>query len=362
MTDDRALLERAAERVAIPDHLADGVRRRRDRLKARRRISSAALATLIAFAALGWMFHVFSDDRFTPAPPAPSGLPGTAAFGDGLTIYTYGGPGSPLIRPLTTGNPLAWSPDGSKLLFSRPGLEQRFSALFVLGPDRSVTRISPGGVTTQGGSWSPDGSRVVFVAQTESFGGSIQVVKADGSDLHTLRAASDTFGFSSPEWSPDGRSIAYVRHVADYAIGDLFVMRADGSDARRVIGQPGALVYAADGLSFSPDGSRIVYFNMCTTWRRGSCVGGGSQGAAVQTVRPDGTDISTVFNTAGHDAIDVSWTPDGRWISFSYPFSPWTEDYVGDSIFLVHPDGSRLHRSEIGEATSVAWRPGAPVT
>ena len=65
-----------------------------------------------------------------------------------------------------------------------------------------------------------------------------------------------TFGErdNEPAWSPDGRSIAFLRGVGD-ASAQLFVMAADGGEARALHEHP----LGADRPVWSPDSTRIAY-------------------------------------------------------------------------------------------------------
>jgi len=113
--------------------------------------------------------------------------------------------------------------------------------------------------------WSPDGSTIAFKR-----GKDIYLVDADGTDLRVL--ASGT----APDWSPDGTTLAYVRHdrlclltvatrrrrcllrgvspawspdgrrLAFSRDGDLFVVRADGTDERRLTRTPSFFETAPD--------------------------------------------------------------------------------------------------------------------
>jgi Tol biopolymer transport system component len=61
-------------------------------------------------------------------------------------------------------------------------------------------------------TWSPDGHRVAYIAD-----GSVFVASAETGDSRRLTLKRDAEGAPRPEacvFSPDGRSIAYVRPVA----------------------------------------------------------------------------------------------------------------------------------------------------
>ena len=53
MIDGRDLLERAAESIAAPERVMDGLHRRRERKRRNQRVLAAALALIVAGAALG---------------------------------------------------------------------------------------------------------------------------------------------------------------------------------------------------------------------------------------------------------------------------------------------------------------------
>lgn len=79
----------------------------------------------------------------------------------------------------------------------------------------------------------------------------IWLVHADGTGLTQLTTTQDAL---DPKWSPDGKSILYVRSSTTKSFGSqLWAMRLDGTAPHRLI--PAKNVVAAD---WSPDGGRLV--------------------------------------------------------------------------------------------------------
>src|SRR6266404_860553 len=129
-------------------------------------------------------------------------------------------------------SPVAWSPDSSNLAFA--SVED--TRIFVVNVDGSsltaITNPPLNGVFDVGfdayPSWSPDGSKITFsrfagcnIELADCQGQQIWVVNADGSSATKLIDGGTKA--LAPTWSPDGTKIIFG------AGGDLFVMNADGN-------------------------------------------------------------------------------------------------------------------------------------
>ncbi|MEV6101770.1 serine hydrolase [Nocardia sp. NPDC051981] len=101
---------------------------------------------------------------------------------------------------------------------------------------------------------APDGSRVVYVLRTVDRDGdrdnrSLWQVRPGGEPVRLTRGVADT----SPRWSPDGRSIAFLR--ADAGPAQLWLLPADGGEPERLT----ELRLGAGVPVWSPDGTRIAF-------------------------------------------------------------------------------------------------------
>ena len=154
-----------------------------------------------------------------------------ASDGEGLTRVTS--------NPGGIDAPVAYSPDGRLLLFSRTpadaGESSANTALFVTSArGGKATRITPLGYTDDAAAWSPDGRSIVF----ETFG-SLFRVRPDGTGMRKLVVATTdgtplvhTFDVA---YSPDGSSIVFS--VAGAEPG-LYLAHPDGSGAERLTTSP----------------------------------------------------------------------------------------------------------------------------
>jgi Tol biopolymer transport system component len=100
-----------------------------------------------------------------------------------------------------------WSPDGKYLAFAAKRGPRDDIVVVDVARNKQVGRIQLklSGVTTP--SWSPDGKQLVFTGYDGGLS-DLFVINRDGSDLRRL--TSDKYGDLHPVWSPDGKTIAFA--------------------------------------------------------------------------------------------------------------------------------------------------------
>jgi Tol biopolymer transport system component len=153
----------------------------------------------------------------------------------------------------------AWAPDGGRLVYAAFDS----NALLIVNAADGAKRILRGTrrVGARQPDWSPDGRLIAFLRQRAPYGGSdIYVVSPDGTGLRRLvRTRSD---LQMPRWSPDGRSIAYFRLVDDRPGEEkwaVVVADADGGRPRRL-----GVTHTWDWLDWSPDSKGVLWINFFT--------------------------------------------------------------------------------------------------
>ena len=126
-------------------------------------------------------------------------------------IWIYDTARGTRTRLTTTGSNFGseWKPDGSRIFFNstRPGIYSRTpdgsgeaELLFQLESQQLLVL----------GSWSPDGTTLAFVENDPvATGENIWIVREDGDSAPTRLLATE-FNETAPEFSPDGRRLAYV--------------------------------------------------------------------------------------------------------------------------------------------------------
>lgn len=149
---------------------------------------------------------------------------------------------------------VAWSPDGKTLAYDCAGFGAR-SRIWLVAADGSHRRRLPTGSLDAGWpSWSPDGTHLVFAASKSGVRNGIYTVRPNGAGLRRVVGHG-----SAPDWSPDGREIAYrtqggVRLVTP-AGRDVTPIEAGG------VGPAGAPAWSPDGreLAIAADGGGGLY-------------------------------------------------------------------------------------------------------
>jgi Tol biopolymer transport system component len=149
------------------------------------------------------------------------------------------GSGLRSLSRYTPSDGLAWSRDGRLAFIGTRGDEERAHLVFVDVDARGVEvrplRLGRGGTV----SWSPDGRKIAYAATIrEADPSAIYTADADGSGRRRLAPSKPLYYDESPVWSPDGKSLLFVRTPvgggAERYVPEVWTMHADGSHQRRL--------------------------------------------------------------------------------------------------------------------------------
>lgn len=301
-------------------------------------------------------------DKLSPVPAGPTTgkLVGTINQGRILMAIGIAGAGTvalayidasglhvvPMAHDGTLANP-AWAPDGT-IGFDSGRAGGRH--LFRIAIDGSgLTQITKeAGNAEEGMSFSPDGGQIAYAHSScvEERGFGIQVAKADGSSPVAL---NEPFPLHSPAgegdaaFSPDGKTVAFVRSVDD-THGAVWVVPAAGGEARRLTSDD----FGAANPRWSPDGKQILF---------GGQRSAGVEDHALWVVRVAGGEPRRLFK---HDAatweLDGDWSPDGSQIVFG-AFRP---EWDHNELWIAAADGTHERTLWAGDKASGAehdWGP-----
>jgi TolB protein len=234
----------------------------------------------------------------------PDARNGKLAFVSGGDIWSVNPDGSALQNlthsPARDLHP-TWSPSGTRIVFAsnRTGRHE----LWIMDADgsnlRRLTQNRKSKAVDSAPSISPDGRRLAFARRIRG-NQDIYVMDLDGTDLR--RMTRNRGAEADPAWSPDASRISFTRTFrrGRRTGRDVFIMGADGSSLERLTW--GASSYAP---AWAPDGRRLAFTRVTA---RG--------GEDLWTIRVDGAQPRRVTGGPADDD-DAAWAPDGRSLAFS---------------------------------------------
>ncbi len=189
------------------------------------------------------------------------------------------------------------------------------------------------------------GGRIVAVQQLDS--GETRIVSVRPTDGH-VQVLTSGHQDLSPDVSPDGRRITFTRcvHVVncdEAGTSNVWLMRADGSNAHRLTNCDGTRCQGNLHPAFTPDGQQIL-FTQDRLDAQGEVVPRlllmRIDGSHVRQIAPNGD----VWAPAGGG----QFSPDGRWLTFR----------ADDGLMIMRPDGSGVRQLLPDRfVVGVSWSP-----
>lgn len=167
------------------------------------------------------------------------------------------------------------SPDGKSIVFklSTPTSNE----LWLMDRDGSNQRRIPN-ASGWDPTWSPHGNYILFASDAQ---GGVQLyrIRPNGSDLQKISSLPAIRGRS--DWSPDAQFI--VTYSGQPWNRDVYIMNADGSNARMLSPTGGN----SQGPSISPDGQWVAFTSYFDKY-------GDDHGCEIYVMRVDGTDVRRI--------------------------------------------------------------------
>jgi hypothetical protein len=262
----------------------------------------------------------------------PTGLSGKLALFDVVPpTYNYQASvvkldGS-ILKSIGFGSAPSLSPDATRVVYIGPSVDAPADGLYIMDlASGNITRLP----NTRSGDinplWSPDGSKIAFTRGPSSglIGApgsyNVVVVNPDGSDLRQLTdGVNANYAMT---WMPDGKHLIFNMasrdgsslHSIDVQTGEVSLLSGIGSGS----------------VDVSPDGKRLVFEENLPLDKYGLFVSDA-----------DGSNRKLLTDSDPYIVTVPAWSPDGNWIIASV-HDPDTNSQPSSILALIHVDTCQI--------------------
>jgi Tol biopolymer transport system component/tRNA A-37 threonylcarbamoyl transferase component Bud32 len=268
------------------------------------------------------------------------------------------GTNEPLRLTQQQGNELhpTWSPDGRSIAFNRyqNDDERGIYVIPALGGLERRVYPKPGGIL----SWSPLGDLLAF---TDFDSAGIVMLSLETLEIRRLTSApidNPFAGDSYAAFSPDGKSLAFVRNQG-WKYGDIYTIPIPCGKPKRLTSDNNDIM----GLTWTPDGHEIIFSSdraggLYRLWRikanggTPDLIAAGVQNARFPTISSDGLRLAYIEYILSSDIWRVAMPESPAQLNIPSKFIASTQV---DESFDFSPDGKRIVFNSMRSGQSEIW-------
>jgi len=185
-----------------------------------------------------------------------------------------------------------------------------------------------------------------LVAYTAEAAGARQVFTLSLRGGYPNRLTASDKPISDPQWSPEGRRLAYVRD------DEVWVMEADGSRVTRVVAKPGG----GTQPRWSPDGHRLAFISRRRGWSQVWLIDAPVPRRGRPAADPKPPEPS-VLTEPGIDVDSFEWSPDGHRLAVVARRHPEPSETSQIAIVNVATGATDVVAGETSMDVGARWLP-----
>ncbi len=258
--------------------------------------------------------------------------------------------GAVIELPVRNPSGPAYSPDGRWIAYAASGPAGGRELWLWSVTERRAVQLTDLGVRLNSWSWAPDGSRIAFSSMLR---GAFDIYTVEVPDGSVRRLSADSRYDVQPSWTPDGRTILFVRLDEGWRNHEVIAIdAATGGGARTVVRDTDFFDYRV-GAEFgpaqvSPRGDLVLFRSHRSGWLNWWLVP--LAGGEPRPLAAEAADQSSQKPFRGY----ARWSPDGQHVVY-------TSNLNGTNVLRLAPvDGGAprtLVAPELGVVATPTWSP-----
>lgn len=263
-------------------------------------------------------------------PPAGATLAIELSCSFGQAVVWLDSASGKMTQPVTDSDShfLAWAPDGQSAYLK---VDTMGRPRIVNAPINGTLGVVTISALTYDLAPKPGGGSEFLYSVSLGMGHGSEIWAARGWGAFAERLMADSHNYISfARWSPDLSKIAFIKipdSATPFTVGELWVMQADGSGARKLANADAGHGFAE---AWSPDGDRIAFVVRENPQDAQADQSAGALKSNISIVNLSDGAESQLTHFEGASVEAPVWSPDGRQIALTAVLDDKMNAYLAD--------------------------------